>query len=247
MPASRPIARQIRSLRSWSYLVANTLVRFAIGLVDSAFRDPADAFGDTVHKWALGNMTCGFACEVRPHPPLPAPAVLIVNHQHFFDIQLLAALVPPPLFFVARVEVGRVPLIGSVLRRGGHILIARGSGPANEKAFDEAARRLASGGRVVFFGEGTRSKDGSIQTMRSGAFRLAARARVPLVPVVIAGTRSTFPTGYWPIVRARMAAAFLEPREVSEEQARSTAFRERVRGEMAGMLLSIAPGTGEIT
>ena len=245
MPAHRPIFRQAVSLWIWAYVVVNTLVRFTMGLVGSLFRDSAVTFADAVHEWAVGNMNRGFVCDVRPHAPLPAPAVLIVNHQHFFDIELLAALVPPPLFFVARVEVGRIPLIGSVLRRGGHVLISRGRGPANEQAFDEAARRLASGGRVVFFGEGTRSKDGSIQTMRSGAFRLAARAGVPLVPVVLAGTRATFPTGYWPIVRARMAAAFLEPRQVSEAEARSTAFRERVRGEMAGTLLRIAPGTGE--
>jgi 1-acyl-sn-glycerol-3-phosphate acyltransferase len=245
MAIVRTAAREVVSLWIWGYLLTNTLVRFTIALFLSRFEDPKAAFGRWMHAWALGNMRWSFqTCRVEPHPPLPAPAVLLVNHQHFFDIELVTALVPPPISFVARVEVGGVPLIGSVIRHGGHLFVDRGGGRANETMLQEAVARLSDGGRVVFFGEGTRSKDGTIQTMRSGAFRLAARSGAPLVPVVLAGTRATFPRGYSMITPCRMAASFLAPRTVTEDDARSTAYRKAVRDEMAAEFSRIVPGTG---
>lgn len=245
MSASRPLLRPIASTWAWTFLLANTLARFAVASALSKFRDPRDAFGTSMMAWARANMRYGlFRCAVAPHPPFPAPAVLLVNHQHFFDIELVTALVPPPLAFVARLEVGSLPLIGSVLRRGGHVLIARGVGAASERALDAAATRLEEGARVVFFGEGTRSADGAIGPLRSGAFRLAARSGAPLVPIVLAGTRETFPGGFWPIVPCRLAASVLPARSVGPEEARSTSFREAVREEMAAALAAIAPGTG---
>ena len=211
----------------------------------SLFGDPHRIFGAVVHAWALGNMRWGFhRCELEPHPPLPAPAIVLANHQHFFDIALVASLLPPPLYFVARREVGRVPLIGSVLRSGGHVFVHRGGGQGNDSALGDAVARLNEGGRVLFFGEGTRSAVDEILPLRSGALRLAARTGVPIVPLVIAGTRFTFPSGLWPIVPSRMAAAFLPPRTVNEVDARSTAYREALRAEMNAALVRIAPGTG---
>jgi 1-acyl-sn-glycerol-3-phosphate acyltransferase len=243
--APRPLLRPIVSSWAWTFFLTNTVSRFTVGLALSKLGDPHRAFGRAVRSWAVSNMRYGFfRCDVEPHAPVPSPAILLVNHQHFFDIELVAALVPPPLVFAARVEVASVPLIGSVLRRGGHVLLARGGGAVNERAFDAAAARLEEGARVVFFGEGTRSQDGSIRSLRSGAFRLAARTGVPLVPLVLAGTRATFPSGLWPIVPSRMAAAFLPPRAVRPDEARSTSVREAVREEMAAALAALAAGTG---
>lgn len=244
MPVVKPIVRQAASTWMWSFVLVNTVWRFVVGMAATRLYDPHRALGHTMRVWARRNMRyCGFTCDPAALD-VPAPALLVVNHQHFFDIQLLAALIPPPLYFVARLEVGGVPLIGSMLRRGGHVLIARGSGNANDDALETATARLAEGGRVVVFGEGTRSKDGSIHTLRSGAFRMAARAGVPLVPVVLAGTRSAFPRGWWPALPTRLRAAVLPARPVSEEQARSIAFRDGVREEMAAKLAELLPGTG---
>ncbi len=241
----RHLFRQVVSVWSWTYFACNTAFRVEWGRVRSLFGDPHRAFGAIVHAWALGNMRWGFhRCEVEPHPPLPAPAIVLSNHQHFFDIALIASLVPPPLFFVAHVGVGRVPLIGSVLRHGGHVFVRRGAGQANDSALGDVVARLNQGGRVLFFGEGTRSAVDEILPLRSGALRLAARTGVPVVPLVIAGTRNTFPSGLWPIVPSRMAAAFLPPRTVSDAEARSPSYRETLRAEMSDALARIAPRTG---
>jgi 1-acyl-sn-glycerol-3-phosphate acyltransferase len=245
MDPVRFVTRQVVSLWCWAYLVVTTAAWVALGQVLSAVWDPQKSFGWIVRRWAAGIMRWGFhRCEVRGAAGLPSPAVLVVNHQSGFDISLIAYLVPPPLFFVARLEVGRVPLIGSVLRRGGHVFIRRGAGAANAASFDEAAARLRQGGCVVFFGEGTRSLGDEVLPLRSGAFRLAAHAGVPLVPLVLAGTRGTLPAGGWPIVPSRLAAEFLAPRAVTEGDARRASFREDLRKEMEAALIRLVPRTG---
>lgn len=245
MDPARHIARQAVSLWCWAYLVVVTVGWVAVGELLSVVRDPQESFGCVVRSWAAGIMRWGFhTCEIRGAAALPSPAVLLVNHQSGFDIALIASLVPPPLFFVARLEVGRVPLIGSVLRRGGHVFVRRGAGSANEAAFDEAAERLREGGCVVFFGEGTRSRGEEVLPLRSGAFRVAARAGVPLIPLVLVGTRRTLPPGGWPIAPSRLAAEFLGPRTVTEDDARSASFREDLRREMQTALTRLLPGTG---
>jgi 1-acyl-sn-glycerol-3-phosphate acyltransferase len=242
---ARYALRQAVSLWCWAYLLVTTAGWVSTGELLSTFRDPQKSFGWVVRSWASGIMRWGFhTCEVRGASGLPSPAVLVVNHQSGFDIALVAHLVPPPLFFVARLEVGRVPLIGSVLRRGGHVFIRRGAGPVNDAAFDEAAARLREGGCVVFFGEGTRSRGDEVLPLRSGAFRLAARAGVPLIPLVLAGTRRTLPPGGWPITPSRLAAEFLVPRAVTDVDARSASFREALRLEMQAALTRLAPRTG---
>jgi 1-acyl-sn-glycerol-3-phosphate acyltransferase len=241
----RFVARQVVSLWCWAYLLVATAGWVALGRVLSAVRSPQESFGWSVRSWATGIMRWGFhRCEVRGASGLPSPAVLLVNHQSGFDIALIAYLVPPPLFFVARLEVGRVPLIGSVLRRGGHVFVRRGGGAENEAAFDLAVARLRQGGRVVFFGEGTRSSGDEVLPLRSGAFRVAARAGVPLIPLVLAGTRGTFPSGAWPIAPSLLAAEFLAPRAVREDDARRASFREDLRREMEATLTRLAPRTG---
>ena len=97
---------------------------------------------------------------------------------------------------------------------------------------------------VAFFPEGTRSRDGRIGPLRGGAFRVAAAAGVPLVPVVIAGSRHVLSRVPGPIVPARIAVAFLPPRRVGPEAARSADGRDAVRAEMSAALDRLLASTG---
>lgn len=240
------VARFLWSLYAWPAFLGNSALRYPLVFLVRRGPTVADSFQGWMHGWARVNLDWGlYRTKVDGVVDRPAPAVLVANHQHIFDVQLLAALVAPPLRFVARQEVLRVPLIGSVLRKGGHLTVARGaSAAANEETLRQAVAALQAGSRLAFFPEGTRSRDGRIGRLRSGAFRVAAAARVPLQPVVLAGTRQTIPSLPGPIVPCRLAARFLPPREVTVEQARSSAWREDLRQEMAEAFEAIAPGTG---
>lgn len=229
----------------WPYLLAATAGWVLVGRARSLVEPREEAFQHVFRRWALMNMRVGgFRCRVEGGSAVPAPAIIVSNHQHFFDIQVLAAILPPPFRFVSRVEVQRVPLIGSVLRHGGHLLVARGTAMGNEATMRRATELLERGMRIVFFPEGTRSRDGRIGPLRPGAFRLAAATGVPVVPVVLAGTREAFPAGYAHIVPARMAASILPPLAVTEREAKDDAWRDALRQEMSEHLARLEPETG---
>lgn len=243
MPA---IVRALWSLYAWPAFVGNSVLRYPLVFLFRRGPTVADSFQAWMHGWARVNLKGGlYETAVTGPTDVPPAAIVVTNHQHIFDVQLIAALVPPPLRFVAREEVLRVPLIGSVLRKGGHLTVARGGGAlGNEEVLRRAVASARAGSRVAFFPEGTRSRDGRIGRLRSGAFRVAAEAEVPLQPLVLAGTRHTIPSLPGPIVPCRLAARFLPPRRVTQEQASSASWRDGLRDEMAEALAAIEPGTG---
>jgi len=236
----------LTALWMWPAFLGNTVVSYALARVRSLGSSTERTYPKPFHMWARRNVWGGgFKIHVEGAENLARPSILVVNHQNLFDINLLVWLVAPPMRFVAKVEVLRQPLVGSVMREGGHLTVSRGGGlEDNEATFARASRLLDEGAVIVFFPEGTRSRDGSILPFRSGAFRIAATARCPVVPLVIAGTRDAIPRFPGPIVPCRLAAAFLPARTVTEEDALSISWRDGLRAEMAAALDRLKPLTG---
>jgi 1-acyl-sn-glycerol-3-phosphate acyltransferase len=75
----------------------------------------------------------------------------------------------------------------------------------------EAVRRIAKGQVVVIFPEGTRSSDGAIGEFKAGAFYIARKAGVPILPVYIDGGRHALPKGSFVFHPAKMLVRVLEP------------------------------------
>ncbi len=121
------------------------------------------------------------------------PYIYMANHQSNFDIPVLLAYLPVQFRWLAKAELFRIPLFGLAMRRVGYISIDR----ANRKsAFDslaKAAQTIRDGASVLIFPEGTRSRDGRIGPFKKGGFVMAVEAGVPVVPVVVHGTRAIMP------------------------------------------------------
>ena len=143
--------------------------------------------------------------------PLGRPLVIASNHQSWFDIFLLAAVLPGSLRFVAKKELSRMPLLGRAMRSAGHVFIDRQNRQAAFGAYDEAAEAIRAGISAVVFPEGTRSRTGELQAFKKGPFVLAIAARVPLVPVYCAGTFTLLPKGGWRIRSHPVALMFGRP------------------------------------
>lgn len=203
----------------------------------TAFDRGLRLWGRTIHR--LG----GQVTRREGMDDLPAPAVWAVNHRHASDIMLLTAVATTPIAFVARHGVGRVPIIGSVLRAGGHLFIKRGAAASNAPTMARAQRLLEDGVSIVFFPEGTRSRDGRIGPYMPGAFRLAAKCRVPLIPIAVAGTEHVIPRGVL-VQPARLAVRALAARHPTPEQANDAAYRESVRREVEAAVLDLRTVTG---
>jgi 1-acyl-sn-glycerol-3-phosphate acyltransferase len=126
--------------------------------------------------------------EGLEHAGTGQPMIFCVNHQSSMDIPVLLAHLPFQFRFVAKRSLFRYPFMGWHLRRSGHIAVGRDRPGEARKSVDEAATKIRDGYPVVVFPEGGRSRDGEILPFKSGAFRLAILAGVPVTPVTLNGT-----------------------------------------------------------
>lgn len=118
--------------------------------------------------------------------------VIVSNHQSQLDI-LVAFRLFFPFKWVSKAEVFRLPLIGWNMYLNHYIRLKRGDKESVQQMMRACERALADGCSIYFFPEGTRSHTGQMKPFKPGAFILAQQAQVPILPVVINGTRAALP------------------------------------------------------
>jgi len=122
--------------------------------------------------------------------PAAGGLLLVSNHVSFVDVFFLGIPLGRSLNYVARSTLF-VPVLASFMRSVGGFPIQReGIGASGLK---ETLRRLRKGGAVTLFPEGTRSRDGRLGLLKPGIAALVSRAKVPVVPVGLAGTFEVWP------------------------------------------------------
>ncbi|MDR7554483.1 MAG: lysophospholipid acyltransferase family protein [Armatimonadota bacterium] len=145
-----------------------------------------------VHRAVRGLLRVYVRLHVEGREHYPAgPAVLVANHRSALDPLFVAAAVPERILFVAAAEFLEWRGIGWVMRAYGCIPVRRGE--VDLPAVRQAVRALAAGRKVGVFPEG-RVTPHPLPPHR-GAALIAARARVLLVPVAVAGSARVFPLG----------------------------------------------------
>ena len=132
------------------------------------------------------------------HPervPLHEPVILACNHASFLDPPLVGAGVKRPINFLARESLFSVPIIGTLLRSWHVVPVDRdGGGGAGLKIILD---RLRSGGVILLFPEGTRSRDGRLQAARPGIGLTVVKSTAPVIPVRVFNTDAAFGRGAW--------------------------------------------------
>ncbi len=166
--------------------------------------------------------------------PSQGAFVLASNHTSYSDVAALVALLPVDFLFVAKREVLGYPLIGRFVRRCGHLTVDRWDvlqSVADAELVDHALR---SGERVLFFPEGTFVAATGLRPFRLGAFRAAAGAGVPVVPVALRGTRRVL-RGEWKLPRpGRISLEVCDPvGPEGSDLAALVRLRERVADSIA--------------
>ena len=114
--------------------------------------------------------------------------VLVANHYSYLDIPCLMAAIDQPLRFMAKKSLFQVPLFGWGMKAAGFIPIDRKNRKSAVESFDLAASRIRKGNSIVVFPEGGRTSTRELRPFQRGAFLLAVRAQLPVVPVAIDGT-----------------------------------------------------------
>jgi 1-acyl-sn-glycerol-3-phosphate acyltransferase len=119
--------------------------------------------------------------------------IFVSNHSSLFDIPIVMVGIPIEFRLVAKRELTKIPIFGFALKYGGYIIIDRDRSLKAMRSIERAVEKIKSGISVVLFAEGTRSKDGSIQPFKRGAFLLASKSGVPIIPVTIKGSSNILP------------------------------------------------------
>jgi 1-acyl-sn-glycerol-3-phosphate acyltransferase len=134
--------------------------------------------------------------EIELKGPFPDdfrnPYVVVGNHFSQADPPIIAR-VPWEMKWVAKKELFDLPFAGWLLRLSGDISVDRSSKKSRAAVLAKAREYLADRCSVMFFPEGTRSRDGRVQRFSDGAFRLAIEENVPVLPIAIDGTHEALP------------------------------------------------------
>jgi 1-acyl-sn-glycerol-3-phosphate acyltransferase len=161
---------------------------------------PFDRQGRVIHRFAgcwgrVALLACGVKVRVEglEHVKGEGPYIFMSNHQGSFDIFSLMAHLPFQFKWLAKKEIFSIPILGWAMTAAGYISIDREGTRETVEAMNKAARKIHDGMSVLVFPEGSRSRDGSIQPFKKGGFSLAIKAKVPVVPMAISGSREVMP------------------------------------------------------
>lgn len=135
--------------------------------------------------------------EGREHVDPARPTIYVSNHQSTIDIPILFLAIPVNFRYIAKSQLRWIPVLGWYLWIGGHVFIDRANRARAISSLDAAARRIRAGTSIVVYPEGTRSPEGRILPFKKGAFALAMKARVAVVPVTIEGSGKVMPKNSW--------------------------------------------------
>ncbi|MBX9812378.1 MAG: AMP-binding protein [Burkholderiales bacterium] len=167
---------------------------------------------------------------------LPAgPCVLAANHASYLDGIALSAALPPRFgyAFAAKREFARQLIPRLFLRGIGAAYVERHDAHRGAEDVGQFAAVLQSGNSPIFFPEGTFDRRTGLKPFRSGAFAVAARAGVPVVPVAIRGTRAILRDESWLARRGAITIIFGLPLQSSGPDWEATVkLRDAVRGEI---------------
>ena len=122
--------------------------------------------------------------------------VIVANHRSLADIAVIYKT-KMQFKWVAKESLFRVPFVGWNMSLAKHIKLERGSFSSIKKVYREAAGWLRGGMSVLFFPEGTRSETDDMKEFQNGAFKLAIKEKIPVLPILIEGTGAAIPKGSW--------------------------------------------------
>jgi 1-acyl-sn-glycerol-3-phosphate acyltransferase len=157
--------------------------------------------------------------------------VFISNHLSYMDTPVALANVPVQFRFLAKRGLFQIPFLGTHLSRAGHIPVPREDPRAAVKTMQVAAETIQRKKiSLLIFPEGGRSRDGVLRPFKEGGAYIAIRAGVPVVPMVIIGTRELLPYGGVVVLAGEVTLRILKPIETRDLILKDRgALTERIR------------------
>jgi 1-acyl-sn-glycerol-3-phosphate acyltransferase len=165
--------------------------------------------------------------------------VAVSNHESFVDMLLISHL-PFEMKWLSKESILKIPAVGWLMMMAGDIRLVRGNKDSIVAAMAECGRVLDNKITVMLFPEGTRTRDGSLGVFKDGAFRLAIEHQVPILPMVVDGTRTALAAGGWLMNVTEAQVKVLEPIPTTGMTSDDIGpLRDRVRTLIADELAAI--------
>ena len=228
-----------RILSAWGWVVAVSLVLLgffyvgAVWLVTAPFDRGRYHAGRAFRQLAVSHVALTrlwrFETEGEPPEGPRRPYVVVSNHESYADIFLMSHF-PWEMKWLSKHTIFQIPVMGWMMRMALDVPVRRGQRESAVAALNECRDRLARRVSVMIFPEGTRSRTDELLPFKDGAFHLAIQARVPILPVALAGTRDCMAKGSFAFRRAHARARVLSPIDTDGlTLADVAALRERTR------------------
>ncbi|WP_461247608.1 lysophospholipid acyltransferase family protein [Treponema sp. R6D11] len=162
--------------------------------------------------WALSLLPIAGRTAVKGKENIPKKGgvCFVSNHCGFFDIVILLAFCGRPFGFIAKKELLFVPFMNAWIYMLGGLFIDRGNVRRAIKTINKGVQRIKSGGGMIIFPEGHRSKGKGLLPFHPGSLKLATQANAVIVPVAIEGSYDVFERTNR-VVSAKTRIAFLKP------------------------------------
>lgn len=229
----------IYNLVYWPYLLVSCAVLFVpalfIWLATFFWDKRLRLLGAYTSIWGAHYLAwaplAGVTVEGRSRAPRQAACVYVSNHQSMVDILAVFAT-RLPFLWVSKVENFYVPFLGWNMWLNRYVPLKRGNLRSIRRMLRTCNARLQGGESLFVFPEGTRSADGELRSFFRGAFRIAAKNRVPIVPMLIEGTHRILPKGRFRIVPRHVLVRILDPIDPASVDYDAKRLHDEVRRRM---------------
>lgn len=222
----------LKTIFAFSYFVFGCLLLTVAGLLVTKLNPFNKARGKLIYhamlsKFARSLMYIMVNVKKRILNPLNEefrkPAVIVANHQSFLDI-LVMVMLHPKLILLTNRWVWNSPVFGFVVRMADYYPVMHGAEPS----IDALARKVERGYSIVVFPEGTRTPDGKMKRFHKGAFFLAEKLQLDILPIVLHGSGYTMTKNDFFLKDGTVTLKFL-PRIGPHEKHWGTNYSERTK------------------
>ena len=166
------------------------------------------------------------------------PVILASNHTSYLDPIVLGLAYRRRIFFMAKEELFRIPILRTLITMFNAFPVKRGS--SDRGALRKALEFLSQDQVVGLFPEGTRHRDGEMGAVQTGIGLLAYKTGAPIVPLGIVGTDKVFPKGRifprFPAIKAIIGKPILVNANEKATKEKITDLSQKVKGALSELL-----------
>jgi 1-acyl-sn-glycerol-3-phosphate acyltransferase len=149
--------------------------------------------------------------------PTDRAVLFIGNHRSMLDVVICGSVIPVPVGFISKIELEKIPLLHMQMKDINCLFLDRSDDRKALKTILKAIELVKGGQSMFIFPEGTRSKEeGKFLPFHAGSFKIATKAKAPIVPVTIVGTGDILDDHFPRIKAAPVVVEFGKPIETAE-------------------------------